>query len=256
MNIIGHRGAKGYQPENTLASFREAISLGVDMIELDVYTIASGEVVVIHDDTVDRTTNGTGAVTELHFDELRQLDAGNGQHVPLLTEVLDLVDRRLPINIEIKGPGTAEAVTDIVNSYVDNKGWRHDLFLVSSFDLQELRDFMRLSPYTPVSTLFENPVADDLEAELGDAVVSIGIDALHITRQNVRKAHQRGVRVYAYTVNTKREAARMRKLQVDGVFSDYPDRMTSQQYVSRRSKVTRNTLVMPRVPLGSSAGIA
>src|SRR5690242_11883524 len=93
MQIIGHRGASGYEPENTLASFKEALALGVDMIELDVYVIKTGELVVMHDSTVNRTTNGTGRVEALSLKELRQLDAGAGEKVPLLSEVLDLVNK-------------------------------------------------------------------------------------------------------------------------------------------------------------------
>lgn len=256
MNIIGHRGAKGYQPENTLASFQEAISLGVDMIELDVYTIASGEVVVIHDPTVERTTNGVGSVADFTFDELRKLDAGHGQTVPLLTEVLDLVDGRMPVNIEIKGEQSAAAVAEIVDDYVQRKGWRHDLFLVSSFNLQELHEFARLSPSTPISPLFDHAEASQLQAEIHRAIVSIGIDALSVTLESVREAHRHGVKVYAYTVNTQLEADRMRELQVDGVFSDYPDRVLGPQYTHRKLAITRNALQAPQVQLGSSVGIA
>ena len=121
MQIIAHRGASGYKPENTLASFQKAISLGVDMIELDVFAIRSGEVVVHHDKKVNRTTNGTGNISDYTWSELRLLDAGDGQRIPLLTEVLDLVNGRIPINIELKGHGIAEPVATIIDSYISKK---------------------------------------------------------------------------------------------------------------------------------------
>src|SRR6056297_2287931 len=102
---IGHRGAMGYEPENTLRSFKKAIELNVDMVELDVYVCSSGELVVIHDDKVDKTTNGKGYVSEKSFDELRKLDAGMGEKIPTLQEVLDLIDKRAKVNIELKGKG-------------------------------------------------------------------------------------------------------------------------------------------------------
>jgi len=107
---IGHRGAAGHAPENTLASFRKAIELGLDMTELDVHVCASGELVVIHDENVDRTTNSKGWVSKLSLTELKRLDAGAGETVPTLAEVLDLLKDRIMLNIELKGLGTAEPV--------------------------------------------------------------------------------------------------------------------------------------------------
>lgn len=249
MVIIGHRGAKGYEPENTLASFQKAIALGVDMIELDVYTTKTGEAIVIHDPTVDRTTNGTGSVADLTFDELRKLDAGNGETVPLLTEVLDLIDRRMPVNIEMKAPGCSKAVAKIIRQYVNRRGWRHDLFLISSFNHEELRDFARLSPQTPIATLFKHVPASYWKVAPGSTVISTNVDADHVTRKNVRDAHRHGVKLLAYTVNTKREASRMSKLFVDGIFSDYPDRVAS--FNTRSTAASR---AARRGSLRSSAG--
>jgi glycerophosphoryl diester phosphodiesterase len=99
MKIIAHRGASGYEPENTLASFRKAIQLGADMVEFDVHALPTGEVVLIHDHRLNRTTNGRGYVLKQSFDELRSLDAGAGESIPTVEEVLRLVDRQLPVNI-------------------------------------------------------------------------------------------------------------------------------------------------------------
>jgi len=100
---IGHRGAMGYEPENTLRSFKKALDLKVDMIELDVYVCKSDELIVIHDDKVDRTTNGQGYVVNKTFEELRTLDAGKNEKIPTLSEVLNLVNRKAKLNIELKG---------------------------------------------------------------------------------------------------------------------------------------------------------
>ena len=101
---VGHRGAAGHEPENTLRSFRKALDLGADMVELDVHLCGTGELVVIHDETVDRTTDGSGSVRDMPFHELRGLDAGKGERIPTLREVLDLLEGRAGVNIELKGP--------------------------------------------------------------------------------------------------------------------------------------------------------
>src|SRR4051794_29972802 len=104
--IIGHRGAAGLEPENTLRSFARAIEIGVDAIELDVYCV-DDRLVVIHDDTLERTTNGRGEVMKSTFAALRQLDAGRGERIPTLEEVFAAVPERLTVNVELKGSGTA-----------------------------------------------------------------------------------------------------------------------------------------------------
>ena len=108
--IIGHRGACGYEPENTLVSFARAVNMGVDMIELDVYACKTGELVVHHDDTVDRMTNGHGNVIDMSFAELRSLKVAGIEQIPTLSEVIDLIDHKVPIDIELKGPGTAKPI--------------------------------------------------------------------------------------------------------------------------------------------------
>ena len=144
--IVGHRGASGYEPENTLCSFERAIDMGVGMIELDVYCCKTGQVVVIHDDTIERTTNGTGEVAQLSWDTLRQYNAGKGEHIPLLSQVFDLVNKRVVINIEIKDPHAVRAVADLIEQYVQHKQWSHDNFLVSSFDAWRFSGFYCLLP--------------------------------------------------------------------------------------------------------------
>ncbi|MFT6331076.1 MAG: glycerophosphoryl diester phosphodiesterase, partial [Bermanella sp.] len=147
---IGHRGAMGHEPENTLRSFKKALALNVDAIELDVYVCKTGELVVIHDDKVDRTTNGIGYTEDKTFVELRQLDAGKGELIPTLEEVLDLVDRSVIVNIELKGRSTAIATYQVIDKYIKEKGWSELDFMVSSFDHHELNKFKHLYPQIPI----------------------------------------------------------------------------------------------------------
>lgn len=223
MQIIAHRGASGYKPENTLSSFQEAISHGVDMIEFDVFAIRSGEVVVHHDTTVNRTTNGVGNISDYTWEELRQLDAGGGQRIPLLTEVLDLIDNRIPVNIELKGSHIAEPVAAIINQYVSKQRWQSQRFLVSAFDHAELRRFAALSPSVPVGALYRSRPRRLRKLMESGNFTSAHFDAKFITRKSILNAHTRGLKVYAYTVNSRRSANRMRALKVDGVFTNYPD---------------------------------
>lgn len=227
MQIIGHRGASGYEPENTLASFKEALALGVDMIELDVYRIRTGEIVVMHDDTLNRTTNGTGRTEDMSLSQLRKLDAGHGQKVPLLSEVLDLVDKRVPVNIELKGKGTAAPVARLIETYVSKRGWTDNLFLVSSFHHAELITFMKLRPSVHAGALFIRKARRSIAAIKKEGDYSINLNATFITNKTVQEAHAQGLRVFAYTVNNKRSARRMDALHVDGIFTNYPDRVAS-----------------------------
>ncbi len=137
MLCIGHRGAAGHEPENTLRSVRRALDMGVQGIEIDVYWLG-GELIVIHDATLDRTTSGKGPLRRHTLEEIRGLDAGKGERIPLLREVIDLVDRRALVNIELKGSRTAWPVRALLGEYIA-RGWSPADFLVSSFRRTELR---------------------------------------------------------------------------------------------------------------------
>ena len=224
MILIGHRGAMGYAPENTLKSFKKALELNVDMVELDVYRCKTGELVVIHDDRLERTTNGIGYVEDKTFIDLRELDAGEGEKIPLLTEVLDLIDKRVSINIELKGIDTAEGVAEIIQEYIA-RGWSYDDFLVSSFNHHELFRIKQLLPEIRIGALFIGlPItyaqfAQDLNA------YSLNISIEFINQDFINDAHTRGLKVYVFTVNHPEDMIRLRVWGVDGVFSNVPDQL-------------------------------
>ena len=222
--IIGHRGAAGHAPENTLAGFARAVALGVDGVELDVQ-MAGSEVVVLHDKTLDRTTDGAGPITAMSFDELRALDAGAGQRIPTLAEVLDVVPRGLLLNIELKGPGTAEPVSRLVRSRaVDPEPDDIPTVLVSSFDHDELARFHRLCPGVACALLAGSwtPAMRETAAML-DAW-SINLADRATTAGRVATIRGWGRRCLVYTVNDPARARRLRDIGVAGVFTDYPDR--------------------------------
>lgn len=222
---IGHRGACGYEPENTLRSFHRALQLRVDMVELDVHVCRSGEVVVIHDSKVDRTTGGTGYVADKTLDELRTLDAGKGEKIPTLQEVLALVNKEVKVNIELKGAGTAKPVFQLLEKYVRESGWSYGDFLISSFNHDELKEFRRLSKEFSIGVLTLDIPAGFVEFVEKIGAYSVNVWVESISRELVDDARRRGIRVFVWTVDDRDDIERMRSLGVDGIFSNYPDRL-------------------------------
>ncbi len=226
--VIGHRGAAGYAPENTIASFEKAIELGVQMIEFDVRLCKTGQLVVIHDETVDRTTNGEGLVSDMTIDELKELDAGDGQSIPTLQEVLDVIDRRIWVNIELKGDHTAEPVADVIKKYISKKGWRHEDFLVTSFNHYIVSDFKIACPDVPTGAISIATYLDygSYLQRLGVQVAVIFVDSA--IDKIISDIRARGVEVVIFTVNDQACISRMLRLGVNGIISDYPDRVFEQ----------------------------
>ncbi len=221
--VIGHRGARGHAPENTLLSIDTAIRLGADWVEIDVQHHA-GALWLLHDLTLDRTTNGRGLLTAHGADALRRLDAGNGEIIPTLPEALDLIEQRVGVNVELKSwNGCAAAVASCLRDYIAD-GWPADRFLVSSFHLPELWEFKQLLPEVPLGALYCGVPLDwaGLAAELGAQTLNISDE--FVDARLLADAHARGLKLYVYTVNDPAELRALRDLGVDGVFTDYPDR--------------------------------
>lgn len=222
---IGHRGAMGYAPENTLASFAKALELGVDGIELDVHLCKSGELVVFHDGRVGRTTNGKGAIIDMTLEELKRLDAGKGQRIPTLQEVVDFVDRRAIIDIELKAEGTGKPVAEIVNRYVQKQGWEKERFIISSFDHHELKRCHDIIPEVPFGPLIAaKPLDYAFFAQAMNAdLILPSFEFLDL--KFVQDAHQRGLKIFTWTVNRPKDIKEMMSIGVDGIISNYPDRI-------------------------------
>ncbi len=218
---IGHRGARGHEPENTLRSVRRALELGAHGIEIDVW-FADGELVVIHDAKLDRTTNGRGYVSQKTFAQLRALDAGQGERIPTLREVFETVDRRAFIHIELKGRRTAGPVGALIAEFVEQRGWRCEDFVVSSFHRAELRAMS--DPRIPIALLLARPTRLYALSARRVRASAVNPALRFVTQRFVEDAHRRGLRVFVYTVNDPADLARMRAWGVDGVFTDFPER--------------------------------
>ena len=225
MLSIGHRGAMGYEPENTLLSIAKALTLGVDWIEIDVHNIEDN-LIVFHDRDLARTTNGTGNIYEHSFAELRSLDAGKGQQIPTLAEVFELVNRRCGINIELKGINTAELVIKLITEYITS-GWQYTDFLVSSFNHYELKRIKDACPQIAIGTLIYGlpPNYLDIAIELNAVAIVAAYD--FVTSEIVKNIHNSGLKIFVYTVNKPKDIKIMKSLNVDGIISNYPDRVIS-----------------------------
>ena len=223
MLTIGHRGAAGYEPENTIQSFAKAIKLGAEMIEFDVQLCKTGEVVVIHDFTLERTTNGNGLVAETPLSKLKQLDARKGQQIPTLEEVLKTISRKTIVNIELKGINIAQPTANIIRDFIENKNWQTNDFLVSSFNHSELLTFKKLMPETRIGVLYEEIPASFNETASALNAYSINAEFNYLNKKIVNWVHSIGYKIYAYTVNTNNEKLKMKEIGVDGIFTDFPD---------------------------------
>lgn len=220
MLIIGHRGAAGLAPENTLKSVRMALEAEVDMVEIDISLCRTGEAVLMHDDKLNRRTDGEGYVSDHSLDDLKRLDAGEGEGIPTLQEVIDLIDGRRPLNIEIKGKGSAGEVARILNREIHIKGRSYDDFLVSSFDHSELFRFREQFPQVRISPIVScHPLSLASWAEEMGAW-SLNMKREYVSREIVEDAHRRGLKLLIFTVNLPEELEKMRALGVDGVFTD------------------------------------
>lgn len=196
---IGHRGAAGLCEENTLAAFRKAIEVGADMVELDVH-LKDGKLFVVHD-----------------FKDLNE-------KTPVLEQVIDLVDKKAVIDIELKGDRTARPTAAVLKKYI-NRGWSNEDFLVSSFKTKELEDFKKINQEIKLGFLVENKKTDILKTAQELGVFSVIILFKITNKKLIDELHDRGFKVFVWTVNKKKDIEKMKKMGVDGICSDYPNRL-------------------------------
>lgn len=229
-DVIGHRGAMGLEPENTLRSFDKALKLGVNGVEFDVQNI-HGELLVFHDESLERTTNGKGKLLNHSVEALRKLDAGKGEQIPTLAEVVELIGDQAFINIELKGLDTASLVMDLVK-LLDKKRFKKEQFIISSYLFSELYLVHELDPEIQIGVIADDQplialdFADEVDAYSFHPSYSILDDQL------VDDAHNAGMKVYVHTVNDLDKIDQARLMKVDGVFTDYPDRVLA--YLQRQ----------------------
>ncbi|MBW8242195.1 glycerophosphodiester phosphodiesterase [Muricauda oceani] len=223
--VIGHRGAMGHETENTVASVQKALDLGVDMIEIDVFKIKSGEIVVFHDEKVDRLANGGGNIEEYNIVQLRQLILDGGHKIPMLQDVLKTINDQVVLNIELKGAGTADRVNHIAKYYIESKGWSPENFVISSFNWDELRDMRSLNKDIKIAVLTENDPLQAIEVAKELNAVAINPYFETLTQENTAKIQEEGLKIYTWTVNEPEDIQRMTDFGVDGIITNYPERV-------------------------------
>lgn len=234
---IAHQGASAAAPSNTLAAFRRAAELGADGIELDVHLSADGVPVVIHDFTVDRTTDGTGRVADLTLAALKELDAGSwfdpayaGEQIPTLREVFETVGPHLLINVELKAlpvsrDGLERAVVELVEAH-----HLADRVLLSSFNPFAIRQVRRASPHLPIGLLYAATPLFRLTRVLAGLMRSLRPEAMHpqwsvVDPATVHRVHARGQRLIAWTVDEPHSMQQLARWGVDGIITNRPDRL-------------------------------
>ena len=229
MNVlrIGHRGSKGYVAENTLESINHAILLGVDGIEIDVFKCLSGELVLSHENNLKRLTGKSGQLEKLTLGELKKFLVVGKYKIPTLTDVLKTIETPLFVNIELKGLNTAQATSKIITNLSKSTSWRLENFIISSFNWNELEQFRSIDKNTPVGVLLSNSTSINEAIEFGK---KINAQAIHpnfklLNEKTVKKIKNNGFKIYTWTVNSKDDINYMKKFKVDGIISDFPDKI-------------------------------
>ena len=219
---IGHRGAKGHVAENTLVSIKKAIDLGADGIEIDVFKCLSGEIVVFHDKSLDKLTNGTGLIEEKTLEELKELRVlDTKEQIPTLLEVIQSIDDGVFLNIELKGRNTAEGSLELVKRHVTNS----DNILFSSFNWDELKDLRKLDNQIKIALVTREDPVLAINPALSINAIAINPSFKNLNKKNTSEIYKAGLKIYTWTVNEKSQINRMIKLGVHGIITDFPEKI-------------------------------
>ncbi|MFJ5773928.1 glycerophosphodiester phosphodiesterase [Streptomyces sp. NPDC093094] len=213
---IGHRGVMGVEPENTLRSFVAAEHAGLDVIELDLHLSKDGALVVIHDEDVDRTTDGSGAVADKTLAELRALDAGRGERIPVFEEVLDAV--RSPLQAEIKDEAAARALAGVLRGRNLT-----DRVEVSSFHDEAVAEIARLVPGVRTALIGSRYGTDIVDRAVAAGAAGVCLNIRRLTLEVVERAREADLRIIGWVVNTQEHLRLVRALELDGATTDHPD---------------------------------
>ncbi|MEH7504009.1 glycerophosphodiester phosphodiesterase family protein [Neobacillus drentensis] len=235
VDLVAHRGASGYAPENTVAAFDKAVEMKADYIEIDVQRSKDGKLVIIHDTKVDRTTDGTGYIKDLSFDQIRSLDAGSwkgeqfkGEKIPTFDEILDRYHGKIGILIELKSPELYPGIEEMVAQELKERNLdkpQNEKIIIQSFNFESMKKTNSLLPKVPIGVLTSNKV-DTTEQALKEFATyadyfnpSYGI----VTEELVNLVHEKGLKIQSWTVRSHEAADFLLKMKVDGIITDYPD---------------------------------
>jgi glycerophosphoryl diester phosphodiesterase len=216
MMIMGHRGAAALEPENTLLSIELAMEIGVDAVEIDVHLSKDKEIVVIHDPTVDRTTNGTGPVSSYALKEIKKLDAGKGERIPTLDEVVDLIGNKVRLVIELKEEGTETKVVELIkrNNLYDN-------VYVISFWHSLVKAVKKMDSRIKTGVLLVGCPVDACIATRASANALV-MKYTFVNRKFVEIAHKEGLKVFIWNIDDQQLLKLYADMCVDGIGSNDP----------------------------------
>lgn len=218
---VAHRGASGYEPENTILAFEKALELQVDMIELDARLCETGELVILHDEDLKRTTDGEGLVHFKSIEELKLLNAGKTETIPTLIEVLNYLNHQCQVNIELVSKESGAATAELLKS---NK-WQLDNILISSFKINELKEFNSLLPNVRLGYLAMEITSKQAKELRQLNFYSIGLEKNCLKKDVFVQLRDMGLKIFVFTVNDVEEIEHFSRMGVDGIISDYPDRI-------------------------------
>ncbi len=215
--LIGHRGCKDIEPENTLLAIKKAIAIGVDGVEIDVRLSKDKELVVIHDDTLDRTTNGKGFVKNLILKELKKLNAGKGEKIPTLQEVINVIKDRIYLLIELKAEGTEKSVVELIKKNKLKKA------IIISFIHQLVKNVKKIDKKIKTGILFKDNQTDPVVMAKNTNSEFVFPKYELVDKEFVVKCHKKGIRVAAWNINNPDELKKASKLGLDIIYSNRPD---------------------------------
>lgn len=227
---VAHRGASGYAPENTMAAFQKAVDHGMDYIELDIHLSKDDQLVIIHDDKVNRTTNGSGYVRNFTLEELKELDAGSkfnasfkGEKIITLEELLDTMLHQIGIIIEIKEPeantGIEQILADLIEQYNNTNN-----VIIQSVNFESMKKMHELLPKIPVAVLVsrtEHPLSSQQLDDIADYATYVNYNIRYLRSRDVAEIHKRDKKVMAWTIRDPRKMQKALNLGVDGIITDY-----------------------------------
>lgn len=221
VTIIAHRGASAYEPENTLRAIRKALELNSKMIEVDVRSSKDGKIVVIHDESVDRTTNGKGLVKNLMLEEIKKLDAGKGERIPTLQEVINAVRKRAILIIEIKVLNIEDSIVKTIEKEDIEKE-----VIVTSFNHHILKKIKDLNPVIKTGVIFKCHPIKSADLALNANADSLFPEHKYLSEEMVKEAHENGLKIYPWTIDDPNRANELIEIGVDGIVTNKPDLLT------------------------------
>ena len=225
--VIGHRGAMGHALENTIESINKAIDFEVDGIEIDIFKTRTGELVVYHDAVLSRLTNSDAFIEEISLDSINNIRLSDGSSIPTLNEIIDIIPNEIFLNIELKGINTAYLTNELILKYSKQKDWNIDRFVISSFRWDELEKLRSLNKEIKIAILVDSLFKIDSSLILSREINAYAINPNNsfLSKEIVQKIKFNNLLVFPYTVNSFENIKRMKSIGVDGIITDYPERI-------------------------------